>query len=473
MCGCIMNIDELKALVAQKESHVLEFKKSTAQLKSAVESICAFLNESGGTVLIGVTDGGHMVGQEVTDNTRREIAHEISKIEPTIQVTVEYVLLDNGKQVIALKVPNGLYKPYVYDARPFQRNQSTTVKMSQHRYEQLLVKRGQLNYAWDTYPATDCKIADLDHDEIRRTVLQGIQVNRISADAVNEEVIGILKRLRLYKDNRLTNAAMVLFAKDVRDHYSQCHIKMARFKGTSKTGDFIDNQSFYGNAFKILSEASAFVQRHLPISSSYQEGKLERIDKPAIPPLAVREGLINAICHRDYSNYSASLSLAIFDDRLEIWNVGGLPQELTISDLKKTHESYPRNKLIADTFYNRGLIERWGTGTIKMIDSCKDQDVPLPEFEEYSGGLAVIFKYKGFVDLGMSDAETIERLNNRQRELLNLLVREGPLKPRDILNRLKLSVSERTLRYDLLALRKLGILDKRGHANTTLWFVRS
>lgn len=99
-----MNIDELKALVAQKESHVLEFKKSTAQLKSAVESLCAFLNEQGGTVLIGVTDDGHIVRQDITNNTRREIAHEISKIEPTVQIEVEDVLLQQWQTSYCVKI---------------------------------------------------------------------------------------------------------------------------------------------------------------------------------------------------------------------------------------------------------------------------------------------------------------------------------------------------------------------------------
>ncbi len=159
---------------------------------------------------------------------------------------------------------------------------------------------------------------------------------------------------------------------------------MARFSGNNKLGNFLDNQRVQGHAFKLLAAAEAFIRRHLPIASFYQTEQFARVDKPSLPVLAVREALINAICHRDYSLHSSSISLAIFDDRLEIWNNGFLPKEITLEDLKHTHESHPRNQLLADIFYNRGFIEAWGTGTIKMLELCKQGGWPEPEFVQRS-----------------------------------------------------------------------------------------
>lgn len=467
-----MNIKEIKLIISQRESHTLEFKKSTGQLKAAFETLCAFLNGQGGTVLIGINDNGDIIGQQVTDNTRQEIAREFNKIEPTVDISIKYTPIQKDRHIIVLRVLEGVYKPYVYDGRAYMRNQSTTVRMPQHRYEQLLVQRGQLNYAWDEITATDYEIADLDLSEIHRTILQGIESNRISADAAHENADDILKRLRLTSSGKPINAAVVLYAKDVRPNYPQCHIKMARFRGTTDTGEFLDNQSYYGNAFALVNEADNFIKRHLPVASSYEEKGLKRIDKPAVPLLAIREALINAICHKDYSNRSSSISIAVYDDRLEIWNFGLLPPQLTIEDLKRKHSSYPRNKLIAEIFYNRGLVERWGTGTIKMIDSCKAHDIPLPEFEEYSGGLAVIFKFKEYLPHFAHPIEQFQGLNDRQREIINLLSKEGSLNPRHILAKLSKPIPERTLRYDLSTLKKMGILDKTGRANATLWFIR-
>jgi len=134
-----MNLRRLKALVAQGESETLEFKSSTAQLKPACETLCGFLNAKGGTVLIGVNNKGEIVGQHVTDNTHKEIANELRKIEPAVRITVDYIKVDD-KQVIVLKAPAGKHLPYVYDGRPFERTLNSKGRMTQHQYEQLLAR---------------------------------------------------------------------------------------------------------------------------------------------------------------------------------------------------------------------------------------------------------------------------------------------------------------------------------------------
>src|SRR5579872_555152 len=134
-----MNLQKIKILASRGESETLEFKKSTAQLFAAFETICAFLNGEGGVVLIGVTDDGKIIGQDVSDNTRQAIAHEIAKLEPATYIDIQYVRLKEGKTVICIIVERGVHAPYVYDGRAFQRNQSTKIRMSQHRYEQLLI----------------------------------------------------------------------------------------------------------------------------------------------------------------------------------------------------------------------------------------------------------------------------------------------------------------------------------------------
>jgi ATP-dependent DNA helicase RecG len=158
--------------------------------------------------------------------------------------------------------------------------------------------------------------------------------------------------------------------------------------------NFIDNQRVSGNAFKIVSAAMAFAKRHLPIASFFEPGKIQRTDQPAVPPLALREALVNSITHCDYANHSSSIALAIFDDKLELWNNGMLPPQLSIADLRKKHASYPRNERIATIFYEQGWVEGWGTGTTRMIRYCQENGTPEPEFQEYSGGFSVTFPFK-------------------------------------------------------------------------------
>jgi ATP-dependent DNA helicase RecG len=139
-----------------------------------------------------------------------------------------------------------------------------------------------------------------------------------------------------------------------------------------------------GNAFQLITFAHHFANRHLPIASYFVPGKLQRIDETAVPQMALREALINAFCHRDYNIRSATTSFAIYDDRLELWNPGGLLPAIKLDQLKGPHNSYPRNELIANVFYKRGWIEKWGTGTARMIEYCRANNTPEPEFTDSS-----------------------------------------------------------------------------------------
>ena len=329
-----MNITQLKQLVREGESQHVEFKRSTAQIKAAFTTVCAFLNDTGGIVVFGAKDDGELIGQQVADKTKLEIAHEIKKIEPNTQITVHYIPIENNRHIIVLEVPQGKHIPYVFEARPYERTQSSTAPMTQHRYEQLIVQRAYLNHNWVEFHTNKYSIDHLNQDEIRNTVAEGIQHNRISPETLNYSIEQILINFNLIQNDSLTNAAVVLFCKSTKKIFSRCEFKMARFRGLDKIDGFIDNQMDTGNIFQLIQLAHHFANRHLPIASFFEPGKLARIDQPAVPQLALREALINAFCHRNYNESSASPHLAIYDDRLEIWNPGALPPGITLKQLK-------------------------------------------------------------------------------------------------------------------------------------------
>lgn len=470
-----MEINQVQSIIDKSESNVVEFKKSTSQLRAAFETVCSFLNDQGGTVLFGVNDNGKIIGQDISDNTKKELAHEMSKLEPPAQnyIKIDYIPIEKFKYVIAINVSPGGHAPYVFQGRPFERYESITRIMPQHRYEQLLVDRGQLNHSWEEFLAKESDINSLDHEEIRRIVKKAVTKRRIPVGALDDNIEDVLLSLKLLRSGKLINAALVLFAKDTLLPYPQCSIKMARFIGKDKLGDFIDNQKVYGNAFKILTETDAFLRRHLAIASFFRTDQFERIDKPALPVLAVREALINAICHRDYSDPSASISLAIFDDRLEIWSCGSLPKKLKIEDLKRRHESFPRNKLISKVFHASGYIETWGTGTNRMIVLCKKDGIPEPEFEEYSGGLAVIFRFKESISMSFNEKSDsqYQELSLRQKQIVKILMQEKKIALREIIMLLENPPSPRTVGDDLAQLKQLGFVDSDGTGRGAKWFL--
>lgn len=467
-----MSLEKIKKLAVKGESEKLEFKKSTTQLKATAESFCGFLNHNGGMVIIGITEKGNIVGQHVTDQTRQEIANELNKFEPLARIKVEFFDLKNtDKKIIMLTAPYESHSvPYTYDGRAYQRRDSITIKMPQSEYQQRLIEKMENHVSWDSIFANEYDISMLDHDEIKRAVKQGITANRIPVEAAREDVETVLKRFKLIKNNKILNAAVVLFAKDMTPLYSHCLLKMARFAGNDKLANFLDNKQIEGNAFKLLEVAETFVREHLRIVSAYQENSFERIDTPTLPVLAVREALINAIVHRDYSEGSGAISLAIFDDRLELWNYGRLPSALNIESLKENDESLPRNKLIAKIFYLRRFVEQWGTGIQKILDACLDAELPEPEFIERSGGFCIIFKFRESLSLVKTKSILMPmRVAARQQEILNILSERGQASLTEILQSMPKGVHERLIRNDLYALKKIGKVETKGRGRGAIW----
>lgn len=166
---------------------------------------------------------------------------------------------------------------------------------------------------------------------------------------------------------------------------------------------------------------------------------------------------------------NATISLAIYDDRLEIWNIGELPPELDIESLKVPHDSYPRNQKIADVFYKRGWIENWGTGTLRMIGYCQNNKTPEPEFAQYKSGFAVIFRFKETMNTAVTSTESSD-FTPRQMKIIEILKTVAEMSLKEIMNHLELKPAERTLRNDLNYLKNAGVINSKGQARFTTWY---
>lgn len=463
-----MDLVNLEKMVQNGESETLELKKSTSVLMSAGETICGFLNGKGGDVLFGVSAEGKIVGQHVTDNTLREIAELIKRFEPPPIIDLEKIKIEAGKEVIRLATkPLQSDIPYTFNGRPYQRIGSTTSRMPQHTYQRLLLDRDHNNHRWETEFAADYTLEDLDAEEIWRTVRIGNETGRLP-EYQGENIHSLLDRLGLIKSGRLLKAAVVLFGRKFLPDYAQCQLRLARFAGIDKS-EFIDQNQLFGNAFTLLDEAMIFLRRHLPVAGKILAGILERNDEPLFPLLALREALVNAICHRTYTNPGGAVSVAIFDDRLEIWNDGCLPFNLTVADLKKDHTSHLRNPLIATMFYNRGLIEKWGRGTQKIVSLCTKAGHPEPEFFEQANSFAIRFLPNAYI----APHRISHDLSDRQRLILESIsnVLENGVTFTQVKKQLPHSLPDRTLRDDFQHLKRLRLIDVNGHGRGARWFL--
>ena len=388
----IDNLDIIKQLTAEKENEKVEFKETTGQLERGMETLCAFLNGEGGTVLFGVTDKGKIIGQDLSDKTKREIAEAINRLEPTAAVQISYVpLQDSEKKVITFHVEDArLNRPFCYKGRAYMRVESVTTTMPQSRYNELLIQREEIRHGWETYPNTDLKLTDLDETEIRKTVRLGDECGRLP-ETTGSDISTILEKLEVLENGVLKNAAAVLFAKKKLAHYPQNLLRLARFKGTDKTV-FIDNQRVHGNLFQLLDAAMSFIFKHLSLSGTTDT--LEREEHLEIPYKAIREAVINALCHRSYRDAGGSVAIAIYDDRVEIENPGSFPSGWDMKRIKSEHGSKPRNPLIADTLYIRKVLESWGRGINLMIEECQKSGLPEPEYQIAVDEVKLIFRHK-------------------------------------------------------------------------------
>lgn len=227
-----MKMAQLKTLAKQGESERLEFKTSTSSISTGMQTVCAFLNSNhGGTVIFGVKDDGKIVGQDVTDKTRKDIAAELNKIEPHAKIDVEYVQVADKLQAIVFLVNPGEKAPYTYDGRSFVRNQSTTMRMSKEEY--IYLHNTNNPTTWEGLTGNKCTIKDLDQKRIKEVIRMAVYEKRLPEDAISESIPSFLKKLGLMVDGRLTNAAVILFCKDEYKEFMQSTIKLARFKGTT------------------------------------------------------------------------------------------------------------------------------------------------------------------------------------------------------------------------------------------------
>jgi ATP-dependent DNA helicase RecG len=460
-----MDLAELKQLVDQGESDRLEFKKTTGELKAGMQALCAMLNGSGGMVVFGVTAAGKVVGQDITDATLQEVAREIKKLEPAATIAQTMVPVAGSLRVLALEAAQAPGGPFVFDGRAYKRIGPKNSRMSQAEYQERLLARTQAIHRWENQIAEGYSPADLDSDEIDRMVRAALHCGRLASQP--SDPMDVLDRLHLRVEGRLLRAAVVLFGRKFLPDYPQCALRLARFKGTSKT-EFLDQRQLRGHAFQILDEAVNFIMRHIPVAGRIESGKLEREDMPLYPPLALREALVNALCHRDYTIPGGAVNVAIYDDRLEIISSGLLPPGITIADLKRSHVSRPRNPLIAEVFYRRGLIEQWGRGTQKIVDWCVAAGQPEPDFEEQAGDVVVRFLPSSY----HPPLRVSHDLTDRQRQILHVLSNGERWRFRDILEQLPEPPAPRTLRDDLQFLKRAGLVDSGGRSVAARWWLK-
>jgi ATP-dependent DNA helicase RecG len=286
------------------------------------------------------------------------------------------------------------------------------------------------------------------------------------ADPLTHKIEDLLMGFGLLREGKPVNGAFVLFGRGDRllSLFPQCTLRMARFRGND-IEEFVDTRQETGNAFQLFAKAQQFLRDHLPVAGRILPGLFERVDDPLYPPVALREALANAFCHRDYAVHAGSVGIALFDDRLEISSTGPLRFGLRPADLLTPHPSLPWNPTIANVFYRRGIIEKWGRGTIKISELTQRAGLVRPEFHQRGGELLVRFFPRGYVP----PTRVSHELTELQREILALISEFGPSSSVALQGKLTAPISNRYVLQNLTHLQAVGLIEKAGAARATVW----
>jgi len=430
-----------------RESESVEFKREWND--RALEDLAAFANTRGGTLYIGVEDDSQVVGADVSDAAVQRLANLITSrlgITPSIRVeTIE------EKPVLAIQA--GMTPGIVpCNGRYLRRVGSTNRDFAPDELARHFLNRS--GQSWDSL-VTPYGMERVQPEAVA-TFARLAQKRLPHIDPQQPELI--LENLGLLKEGRLTNAGLLLFGVRPQTHFVQAQLRIGVFRSPT---EIVDSHDFASTLWEQLDGAMERFRRLLQVRFEIKvtEPTLEGLARNEVweyPLEALREAVINALIHRDYTD-TADIQIRVHDDELSIWNPGGLPPELSVEQLRQPqHLSRPRNPLLAQAFYYAGYIERWGTGTARILALCREQGLPEPEFDAGSYHFRVRF---------LKDPYTPERLrrmglNERQIQAILYVKLHGSIGNREYQN--LTGARERTATHDLGDLVEKGILERIG-----------
>ncbi|WP_139651597.1 RNA-binding domain-containing protein [Raoultibacter phocaeensis] len=395
-----------------KEGVELEFKREWSD--AAKKTVVAFANTKGGTLLVGVTDDGEIIGVEDPDQCMVSIMQSIGNaIKPDVslftQIRIEQV---ESKNVVAVEVQRGSSRPYYLSDKGL-------------RPTGVYVRQGALSA-----PASEAAILSMikessgDAYEDARSLVQELTFQEASEVFSSEGIAFEKRHMRtlglIAEDGTFTNLALLLS--------DQCPAttKAAVFQGTTKAV-FRNRYEFTGSLFRQFREVLDFIDRYNETASTIGDD-MKRIDKRAYPEYAVRESLLNMVVHRDYSLAGPAL-ISVFDDRTEFLNLGGLPSGISERDMMMG-VSLQRNPKLARVLYQLKWIESYGTGIPKIMESYGGSD-ESPTFLVSDNAFKVtlpslVHDGKKAVEAARFERESVAVFHDRSRETPNVSVAGDP-----------------------------------------------
>lgn len=365
----------LDELLTKEESKTLEFKENAQSIQKIIQTIVAFANTAGGILVIGVRDKTkEVVGITNILEAEARIANAIAdSVEPLLIPSLQLHTW-RGRDLLLVSVSHN-FGPYYLKSKGV--NEGTYIRFgSTNRLADsatiLEIQRWKAHKYFDEQPNFDCNVDQINFD------LATNLFDNISKKFTHNTAKSLTLRLKYQEREVPSNGAVLLFADHPGEFFPDAMIRLGRFLGRDKT-QILDQQILDLSISIALESIITFIRRHT--STAAEIGATRRKDIPQYPPAVVREAVVNALLHTDYSIKGASIQIAIFDDRIEITNPGSLPYGLDL-ETALSGVSQLRNRVIGRVFRELNLIEQWGSGLGRMMKICQQQGISVPKFEE-------------------------------------------------------------------------------------------
>ncbi len=438
-----MNKEEFRLMLQEGETQKIEFKES---LEGIDKEMVAFANSSGGRILIGVDDNGAVKGVNVTNVFKSQVQDIANNCEPKVEIFFE--IFGN---VLIINVVEGKNKPYMCKKGFYLRMGPNSQKLPRDDILKFAIQEGSLRYDEQINHGFDFR-KDFDERKFR----DFLEAGNITVNLPFENILFNMKLAGKERDKYyFRNAVSLLFSKDVKKFNSSAYTTCVLFKGNTRA-HIIDRKDFDGGLIEQVRDAVSFVEKNIMLT--YQIKTLKRKEIPQYPVDALREGIVNAIMHRDYFEKGSNVFVYVYDDFIEIVNPGGL-FGITKDQLGKV--CVRRNEIIADLFKMVDFVEKAGTGIQRMKTAMREAGLKEPKIEVSDNFFMITFYGHKREELGeIAEGRDIIELNERQEKGLAYLERNEFITNTEY-QELCLT-TKKTATRDLTELVKLDLLVKRG-----------
>lgn len=427
------------------ESQNIEYK--TIWKDEYLKWICGFANAQGGTIFIGKDDNGNVVGVNSAKKLLEDLPNKITTILGIVaEVNLHETEQGDYIEIVVEPQPN----PVSCKGEYHYRSGSTKQELKGAALDKFLL--GKQGKHWDGVPVPHVTVTDLKQETFDFFRKKGVKSNRISEDVLTDSNELLLNNLKLTDGDYLKRAAVLLFHPDPEKFVTNAYVKIGFFESDS---DLRFQDEVHGNLFEQVEKTMELLfTKYIKAMISYDD--IYRIETFEYPKEAIREALLNAIAHKDYTG-ATPIQISVYKDKIMIWNYGELPENWTIDTLQKKHSSIPHNPDISNAFFRIGYIEAWGRGIRKMNEQCAAAGLPQPLYYYESSGFWVVFRK----DLFNEEDLQAKGLNPRQIKAVMYVKEKGKITNKEYqeINQ----VSKRTANTDLSELvHKYNIFQPKG-----------